>query len=140
MQFSTLGEGTCPAGVTRNFVSEYWNDRASLSMADSLPVTEDSVTENISPVLAAGAQLTVKVTKPGGDALEDSTLTVYREDGTTAASGFKTGADGTRTYTGLRPGNYKVRARGALRLQLRHRVLRRQARPGVGRSRSARIR
>jgi hypothetical protein len=104
---------TLPSG--RNYVSEYYDHKASAAEANRVQVTEEQLTDGINAALEAGAQIKGKVHAAGGSALRGIEVCAYdnsespREGETHCAT---TDEEGVYAITGLAGSEYLVEFEG----------------------------
>jgi len=97
------------SGASADYISEYYNDKASLAAADAVNVTAPGATSGINAVLARGGKITGRVTsEETGTPLEDVYVRAYNTPGSWVASDF-TDEMGNYTLSGLPSGDYRVR-------------------------------
>lgn len=90
----------------RLFVSEYYNDKASLDEAEAVSIVGPGA---LAPVaLAARPTLAGQVVTPSGKPVEDATVQIFNADDDTTETYAYTRADGTWA-AGVDQGSYKVR-------------------------------
>ncbi len=92
---------------TREYLPEYYNDKASLETADPIPVAAGGVSANRNAQLTRGGQISGTVTGSGGVPLDLVNVSFYDESGN-FISGTQTNPDGTYTSSGLATGSYGV--------------------------------
>ncbi len=96
-----------------DYLTSYYNGRASLAEADAVSVTLGGVTGNINAALVLGGKITGTITAAvGGALLEDVTVYAYtsKTAGTYDYVAYDyTGADGKYALTGLATGTYYLR-------------------------------
>ena len=63
--------------ITKVHVTEYWDDRATLEAATSIPVGAGAIVTDKDAVLVEGGHVTGVLTGPGGTPLADVSVTVY---------------------------------------------------------------
>lgn len=105
--------------VSRDRVSEYYDDKATLEEADDVAVTAGSTTSGIDAVLTQSGDIDGKVTDAGSVPLQGIGVAVFRPSGLrpSGAPDWKlfettmTGVDGHYAFIGLPPGTYRVKFR-----------------------------
>ena len=97
---------------TPTFAGEYWNDKLTRDAADVLTITgsEGPVIGNIDAVLAAGANVSGRVTDSNGSPIQNICVdaAVETSNGFDGVGGASTAADGSYTMNGLPPTAVKV--------------------------------
>jgi Carboxypeptidase regulatory-like domain len=92
-----------------NFITQYYNDRASRSEADSVAVSFGETASEIDAEMHEGGRITGTVTKAsGGAAIEGVQVCASPASGEYGSSCAPTNAAGQYTIAGLAPGSYKV--------------------------------
>jgi 5-hydroxyisourate hydrolase-like protein (transthyretin family) len=108
----TAPAGPCWVGFSNpNYVGEFYNNKPTLSTADSVTVTAGQTTPTINAQLASLGSLSGKVTGPDDKALNGMQVTAYIYDGFghwRPASNTVTASGGKYTVNGLPPGAYRV--------------------------------
>lgn len=108
----TVPAGTCWVGFADpNYVGEFYNNKPTLSTADSVTVVAGQTTANINAQLASLGSLSGKVTDPVDKPLNGVQVTAYIYDGFghwRPASSTVTASGGKYTVSGLPPGAYRV--------------------------------
>ncbi|MFC6150969.1 MULTISPECIES: fibronectin type III domain-containing protein [Mumia] len=92
-------------------VAEYWDDAASLDVADDVTVTADGVVTGLDAALSLGSSISGKVSLPTGGTARDVDVTAYvwsDEVGWDWAANGEVRSDGTYTLGGLGPGTYTL--------------------------------
>ena len=101
----TYKVGFVPGG---DYVAQFYNGKATLATADTVPVTAGSTTSGIDAALAAGGQISGTVRDAStADGVLNVEVDVYDSGGNPVASG-PSASDGTYTISGLPTGTYKV--------------------------------
>ena len=97
------------SGAAFVYITEYYNDKATLALADPLSVAAGAVVSGIDAALARGGQFTGLVTAAdGGAPLEEVDIAVYDSLGSWKGSGT-TDASGAYITSGLATGSYKLK-------------------------------
>jgi hypothetical protein len=91
--------------------SQWYNSKATFSVADTVTVTSSNDTSGINAKFTAGGGISGKVTRADGGAMAYVGVEVYDTDGLLIKNAT-TGEDGTYAVTGLATGGYKVRLTG----------------------------
>ncbi len=91
----------------QNYVSEWYNNQTSFEMAGTVAVSAGSITYNINAQLAAGGQISGKVTDASAVGIEDIYVAVYDLGYNRIAYDY-TDASGNYSVVGLPTGNFKV--------------------------------
>jgi len=97
--------------ATGSYVTQYYNNKPTFGLADSVPVTAGATTSAVNAVLATAGRISGAVTQAGGGGLTDASVTAYRPDGIGGWEEVKTtltAAGGTYEFGGLRAGIYRV--------------------------------
>ncbi|MGX9728297.1 MAG: MSCRAMM family protein [Candidatus Electronema sp. VV] len=89
-----------------NYISEWYNDKASFESADAVAVTSGGAVSGINAELAVGGSISGKMTDAAGNGLA-GWVYVLDLDYNWAGDAI-TAADGSYTVIGLRAGSYKV--------------------------------
>jgi len=95
---------TLPAA---NFISEWYNDRATPAAADLVTIAAGAETANINAQLALGGMISGRVTDPSSAGIAGVDVQVYDPSQVLVRS-QATGADGTYAVQGLPTGVYRV--------------------------------
>lgn len=108
----TVPAGTCWVGFFNpNYVGAFYNNKPTLSTADSVTVVAGQTTANINAQLASLGSLLGKVTGPDHKPVNGVQVTAYIYDGFghwRPASNTVTASGGKYTVSGLPPGAYRV--------------------------------
>ena len=91
-----------------DYVSEYYNDKATLGAADPIAVTAGQTTQGIDAVLTAWGRISGKVTNSSAAAIANIEVNAYDASGTLVGTA-RTNASGDYTIGPLGDGNYRVR-------------------------------
>lgn len=97
-----------PSG--RGYITEFYDDSASISGAKPVAVTSGGLTNGIDAQLEIGGTITGTVTGDDGAPLSDIFVSAMPTSGDVGRNAY-TGADGTYSLPGLRPGSYRVEFR-----------------------------
>ncbi len=98
-----------PEGSGLNYISQYYNAQSTYGEANPVSVTAGSTTSGIDAAMAAGGQITGKVTSAAGStAVANVQVSVYEASGTYATTYATTNSSGEYTVSGLHTGEYKV--------------------------------
>ncbi|MBP7687805.1 MAG: carboxypeptidase regulatory-like domain-containing protein [Thermoflexales bacterium] len=96
------------AGSYSPYLSEYYNDKATLDTADAVNVAVGSTTGNINASLQLGGVITGQLTAAdGGAPLPEVYVNVYNASNQRVGSGY-TDANGLYSTSGLTTGNYRL--------------------------------
>jgi|GEM_PF-3278554 len=90
-----------------NYLSEWYNDKASFATADQVAVTAGGTTPNINAQLATGGQISGRVTNTSAVGIQNITVYVYDLD-YKAVEGASTDASGNYTVLALPAGTFRV--------------------------------
>ncbi len=105
------GEEGC---TQQNYVTQYYDDEASLSEAEGVNVTETGTTSGIDAEMVEGGKITGQVTSaPAGEPIEGIEVCAEPASGQRSANCAHTGSTGEYTISSLSEGSYKVRFYGA---------------------------
>jgi Carboxypeptidase regulatory-like domain len=98
----------CVTCVQQNYITQYYDDKSSLTEAQALPVTVGSTTSGIDAQMVEGGEITGTVTNiSGGAAIEGIEVCTFLDsEGRTRCA--STNASGEYTLTGLASSSYKV--------------------------------
>lgn len=106
-----LNEGTYKiffdAAQAGNYLSEWYNDKESFDVADSLSVTVGSSTTGIDAVLTESGGIKGKVTDSSGTGIAGVGASVYSSTGS-YVDGYNTDNNGDYEIEYLKPGSYKL--------------------------------
>ena len=94
-------------GSSRGYVNQYNNNKANVSIADSITVVAGSVTTAPTATMQMGGTISGEVRKSDGTGIGGIAVIVY-DIATAYSTSVVTAADGTYAVRGLPPGNYKV--------------------------------
>lgn len=114
-QFGNLRAGTyrvCFDSFQSSFVSECWDDAASVEDARDITVAEGEGASDRNAVVSRGSKITGRVTRPDGLGVMGASVMVYAPatgqfPWTSVGWGY-TDAQGTYEVSGLRAGTYRV--------------------------------
>jgi hypothetical protein len=102
------GMKVCFQNNGQNYAGEWYNDKSSFATADQVTVTAGSTTANINAQLAAGGQISGRVTDTSAVGIQNILVDVSNLD--QIELGFThTDASGNYAVSGLPAGNFKVR-------------------------------
>lgn len=94
------------------YVSECWNNQATVDRAQDIPVAEGEVVAGTDAVLAKGSRISGTVVDSSGAPLSNVYVSASVKGSSNLADGWwassTTGADGKYELTGLRAGTYRV--------------------------------
>jgi len=97
-----------PMIASGTYALEWYNDKDSLTAADSVSVMAGSTTSGIDAVLANGGSIAGTVTNVLDQALKDVFVLIYNASGSNVAYDF-TDSNGNYEVQGLKPGSYKAK-------------------------------
>jgi hypothetical protein len=100
--------GFFAGGEGGNYLSQFYNGKASLEAADPFAVTAPSATSGINATLQTGGQIAGKVTAAGGGALPKVEACAEQTSGEHLFTCGTTNASGEYTIAGLQSGSYVV--------------------------------
>ena len=92
----------------KNYVPEWYNDKASFDTAEQVTVTIGQTTSGIDAQLALGGIILGRVTNESGNGIANVSVQVYSFDSMSYVGSVGTDADGNYSIGGLTSGNYKV--------------------------------
>ena len=92
-----------------NYITQFYNGKASLSSADPVSVTAGSTSSGINAALQPTGQITGRVTNAStGAAIQGDSVNVFAGGGRSPAGFARTDASGNYTVSGLTTGTYEV--------------------------------
>ncbi len=91
-----------------NYVSQFYNGKATLAAADPVSVTAGSTTSSINAALATGGQITGTVTDASTSTPVAAVFVQAYDSGGNLVGTGQTASDGTYTISGLPTGSYHV--------------------------------
>ncbi len=102
LRFSPQSNGAAAA-----YLTEYYNNKVNLTVADPISVTVGNATPNINAVLDRGGRISGRVTGTGNIPLEGVQVWVYDATGNSLGQG-STNSSGYYTTTGVVAGSYHI--------------------------------
>jgi len=92
----------------QNYIDEFWSDKATWELADSIAVGDGEVVTGKDAQLSPGATISGRVTGTGGVSLGNVSVSVIDGRGDGGYGFASTDVDGNFTIVGLTPGSYSL--------------------------------